>query len=270
MHKKLLIVDDEPYIRLLLEQTLEELEEEGVELLMAQDGEEALEMIREEEPALVFIDFNIPKKNGVQVCKIVKQDFGMSHVYVVLLTGKGQEEDRKKGLEAGADQYLTKPFDPAQVMKLAREVLEKSSKAETAPLNAPEESIQKTSSPQKLLIVDDEATIRLLLEQSLEDLEDEGIELLQASNGQEALEVIQQMQPQMVILDVMMPLMNGMEVCRVVKRDWKMEEIFIVLLTARGQELDRKKGLEVGANEYMTKPFDPDTLLDLAKKVFEI
>jgi two-component system alkaline phosphatase synthesis response regulator PhoP len=122
----------------------------------------------------------------------------------------------------------------------------------------------------KLLIVDDEAPIRMLLEQSLEDLEDEGVELLQASNGQEALEMIQAERPALVFLDVMMPLMNGLEVCRMVKKEMQMEGVYIVLLTAKGQEMDRQKGMEVGADQYLTKPFDPDALLSLAEEVLNV
>ena len=120
---------------------------------------------------------------------------------------------------------------------------------------------------QKLLIVDDEAHIRMLIEQTLEELEDEGIEFLSAENGEEVLEIIQSENPQLVFLDVIMPKMNGMEVCRRVKKELGLNNVFIVLLTAKGQELDRQKGIEVGADLYMTKPFDPEAILAKAKEV---
>ena len=123
---------------------------------------------------------------------------------------------------------------------------------------------------QKILIVDDEAHIRMLIEQTLEDLEDEGVEFLSAENGEIALEIIQKENPQLVFLDVMMPKMNGMEVCRRVKKELGMENVFIVLLTAKGQETDRQKGLDVGADVYMTKPFDPEVLLNKAREVLGI
>ncbi|HJS53600.1 MAG TPA: response regulator [Chitinophagaceae bacterium] len=119
----------------------------------------------------------------------------------------------------------------------------------------------------KILIVDDEAHIRMLIEQTLEELEDEGVEFLTAENGEIALEIIQKENPKLVFLDVMMPKMNGMEVCRRVKKELNLENVFIVLLTAKGQELDRQKGQEVGADVYMTKPFDPEVLLSKAKQV---
>jgi CheY-like chemotaxis protein len=88
-----------------------------------------------------------------------------------------------------------------------------------------------TDIPQKkVLIADDEAHIRLLIEQSLEDLEDKGVQIFTVENGANAVQLIQEERPQLVFLDVMMPTMNGFEVCRTIKRDWMMENIFIVLL----------------------------------------
>ena len=123
---------------------------------------------------------------------------------------------------------------------------------------------------QKLLIVDDEAHIRMLIEQTLEELEDEGVEFLTAENGEIALDIIQKENPKLVFLDVMMPKMNGMEVCRRVKKELALNNVFIVLLTAKGQELDRQRGQEVGADVYMTKPFDPEIILSKAKEVLGI
>ena len=122
---------------------------------------------------------------------------------------------------------------------------------------------------QKILIVDDEAHIRMLIEQTLEDLEDEGVELLFAENGEEALQLIQNEEPDLVFLDVMMPKMNGMEVCQKVKKALKLSNVYIILLTAKGQEVDRQKGLEMGADKYMTKPFDPDEMLAIAEEILK-
>jgi two-component system alkaline phosphatase synthesis response regulator PhoP len=118
-----LIVDDEQHIRLLIEQTLEELEDDGVEILTASDGEEALGVIENHRPELVFLDVMMPKRNGFEVCRVVKQDLGMTDTYIVLLTAKGQAYDREQGAEVGADLYMTKPFDPDDLLRRAREVL---------------------------------------------------------------------------------------------------------------------------------------------------
>lgn len=123
MSKKILIVDDEHYIRMLLEETLEELEDEGVELLISSNGDEALEIIKEEKPELVFLDIMMPKMNGFDVCHIVKNELKFNDIYIIMLTAKGQEFDKQKGQEVGADMYMTKPFDPDDVVEKALEIL---------------------------------------------------------------------------------------------------------------------------------------------------
>ncbi len=120
----------------------------------------------------------------------------------------------------------------------------------------------------RILIVDDEVHIRTLLEQSLEELEeDHDVELYTAENGQEGLDSIRSLHPGLVLLDVMMPMMNGYDVCRAVREDSKFDDVKIILLTAKGQVADRERGIAVGATQYMTKPFDPDELLDIAKNM---
>lgn len=121
--KKVLIVDDEAFIRLLIMQTLEELEELGVEIITADNGVDALETIKKEMPNLVFLDVMIPRMSGFDVCRKVKRDLAMGEVYIVILTAKGQEYDRQVSQDAGADVYMTKPFDPDELLELARNVL---------------------------------------------------------------------------------------------------------------------------------------------------
>ena len=123
MEKKIVIADDEPHLRMLIQQALEELEDDGVEIFTATNGEEALDMIRTELPDLVFLDVMMPKKSGFDVCETVKKTLGMNSTYIILLTAKGQEYDRQRGLAAGADVYMTKPFDPDTLLEKARQVL---------------------------------------------------------------------------------------------------------------------------------------------------
>ncbi|MEW5725350.1 MAG: response regulator [Thermodesulfobacteriota bacterium] len=124
MSMKVLVVDDEVHIRTLLEQTLEDLEDDfGVEVLSAGDGEEGLDLIRSERPQVVFLDIMMPKLNGYEVCRRVKEDPAFADLKIILLTAKGQEADRKQGLEVGALKYLTKPFDPDEILSLAKELL---------------------------------------------------------------------------------------------------------------------------------------------------
>ncbi|WP_291326683.1 response regulator [Desulfovibrio sp. UCD-KL4C] len=123
----------------------------------------------------------------------------------------------------------------------------------------------------KILVVDDEVHIRMLLEQTLEELEDDyDIELLTAENGEEGLDLIRSERPDLVLLDIMMPYINGYEVCQEVCKDPDLSSVKIILLTAKGQEVDRKHGLNLGAERYMTKPFDPDEIIAVAKEILKL
>ena len=118
-----LIVDDEQHIRLLIEQTLEELEDDGVELLTAADGDEALTVMANQHPDLVFLDVQMPRRNGYDVVRAIRADPATAGATVIMLTAKGQADDRAEGFDAGADQYLTKPFDPDDLLRRARVAL---------------------------------------------------------------------------------------------------------------------------------------------------
>ena len=120
---KILIVDDDPNIRTLLKQTLEELEDEGVEFFVADNGETALDIIRGQMPDVVFLDVMMPKMNGFDVCNAVKNEFGINDVFIVMLTVKGQKLDKQRGKDVGADIYITKPFNPDEILKLARNII---------------------------------------------------------------------------------------------------------------------------------------------------
>jgi two-component system alkaline phosphatase synthesis response regulator PhoP len=123
--------------------------------------------------------------------------------------------------------------------------------------------------PSTILIADDEAFIRFLIQQTFEELEDQGTLIFTADNGEKTLEIIRKEIPDLVFLDVMMPKVNGFEVCQAVKQDEKLKNVFMVILTAKGQEFDRLRGEQVGADSFMTKPFDPDELISLAATVLK-
>ena len=123
MSGTILVVDDEVHIRALLEQTLEELEDDGVEILVAGDGAAGLDLVRQHHPDVVFLDVMMPKMNGYDVCSAIKADPDTAGTFVVMLTARGQETDRERGTEVGADVFTTKPFDPDEILSLARSAL---------------------------------------------------------------------------------------------------------------------------------------------------
>ena len=118
--------------------------------------------------------------------------------------------------------------------------------------------------PRTILIVDDEPQVLTLVRVTLED---DSLTIVEAVNGLDALSVAERARPQLVLLDVRMPHVDGFEVCRRLKTDPRFASPKIVMLTASGQEADRALGKAAGADEYLTKPFSPLALLDLVRSL---
>lgn len=117
----------------------------------------------------------------------------------------------------------------------------------------------------KILIVDDEEKVRKLVEVTLSVGD---LEIVHASSGDEALKVAQETRPDIILLDIMMPgSLDGFDVCRVLKKDPDTKDIYIIMLTAKGQQADKQKGFASGANDYFVKPFSPMELMDKIDKV---
>lgn len=119
--KVILAVDDEPNILMSIEFILEM---EGYEVHTARDGDEALEVAERVRPDLVLLDINMPRKDGYEVCRILRMRENMAETKVIMLTAKGQTLERKKGLEVGADEYVTKPFSADELLSAIKTCIE--------------------------------------------------------------------------------------------------------------------------------------------------
>jgi len=119
--RTVLIADDEPSMRLLVHATIES---DDYTVLEAVDGNEAWKVIQEQKPSLVLLDVQMPGRSGLEVLTLVKGDLTLSSTRVILLTSKAQETDVEKGLIAGADFYLTKPFSPLDLLTRVEEALQ--------------------------------------------------------------------------------------------------------------------------------------------------
>lgn len=119
---RILVVDDDPDIRDILKLTLSE---ENYEVIEAKDGEEALEAIHIKSPDLVLLDYKIPILDGREVCRLIKKDILLRHLPIIMLTGKGDINDKVGGIDAGADDYIVKPFEPKELLARIRMILRK-------------------------------------------------------------------------------------------------------------------------------------------------
>ena len=115
-----MVVDDDPN---LTRSVTFILQKEGYEVDVATNGEEAMAKIHQAKPRLMFLDVMMPKKNGYEVCHEIKGDTELSDIYIIMLTAKGQERDREKGLEMGADEFISKPFSPKAIVERTAELL---------------------------------------------------------------------------------------------------------------------------------------------------
>ena len=120
MARSVLVVDDEPNIVLSLEFLLRQV---GYTVLVARDGEAALTAIAEHRPGLVLLDVMMPKRDGYDVCQTVRANPDWADIRIIMLTAKGREVEREKGLALGADEYVTKPFSTRDVVEKVRSFL---------------------------------------------------------------------------------------------------------------------------------------------------
>ncbi|MBF0494589.1 MAG: response regulator [Candidatus Omnitrophica bacterium] len=122
MPKKILVVDDEVDIANMVQMRLES---QGYTVIQANDGEAALDKIKKENPDLVLLDVMVPPPNGFQLCRMLKDEPLYRNIPIILLTAKSTESDKFWGQESGADEYVTKPYDAADLLKKIKKLLEK-------------------------------------------------------------------------------------------------------------------------------------------------
>lgn len=119
----------------------------------------------------------------------------------------------------------------------------------------------------KILIADDEENLRILVRTTLEDPD---YQIIEATDGDEALRLIRQERPDVILLDWMMPGMTGIEVLQAVKADAALASIPVIMLTAKAQAVDRERGLQMGALDYLFKPFSPLELLNIVERLLKV
>ena len=120
MSKKIMIVDDEPNIVLSIEYLMKR---EGYQVVTANDGQAAMDMLEESDPDLLILDVMMPRKNGFEVCREIRADPSLSGKPILILSAKGREAEIKKGLSLGADAYITKPFSTHDLVDKVNQLL---------------------------------------------------------------------------------------------------------------------------------------------------
>jgi CheY-like chemotaxis protein len=272
--KRILIIEDN---LLNLELATDLLEAEGFVVYSAQTAEEGLRMAREISPDLVLMDWGLPGMDGLAAAKDLKANPATRHLAVVGHSAHAMKGDKELALSAGCDGYLTKPIQTRTFVETITGFMASASARQTTGSPLEKEfmpgkieaikpiSTGTTRSPGFVLVVDDEEQNRTLLR---DPLEARGYEIAEAENGLQALQKIAERAPDAILLDLMMPKLDGFEVCRRLRKDAKTAHIPILLITALSERKERLMGIEAGANDFLNKPIDiQDVILRVGNAV---
>ena len=232
----------------------------GHEALAATDGAAGIATARAEKPDVILVDLLLPRVDGWTVTKTLREDEWAKTVPIIAVSALAMQQDRARAIEAGCDDFVSKPYAPAELRAVLARFLDDGG---TAAQIAARERTQKraTEALGRILVVDDEPANVELLARRLEAL---GAESLRAMNGEEALAVAAREMPDLILLDVMMPGIGGLETCRRLKVNDKTAPIPVIFATALTDAADLSKGFEVGGVDYIRKPIEP---IELAARV---
>ena len=253
--KKVLVVEDN---LMNMELATALLEEAGCIALEATSAEEGIELAKTQQPRLILMDVSLPGMDGLTAVRILKQDAATKNIPILVMTAHAMRGDEAKAVEAGCDGYLTKPIDTRQFMEMVMQFLEMQ-QAGSEDTEAPGDlRPTSVSEPKLILIVDDDEANRELLEGFLELF---GHQSESVEDGLKAMARLQAGRvPDLVLMDVMMPAMNGFEATRAIRRHPDLRDLPVVMVTALTSKEDRLQAVEAGANDFITKPIDKTEL----------
>ena len=251
--RMILVVDDEPSVREVLKRLLKQ---EGYDVVLASNGKEALEVIKNDPPDMVLLDLMMPEMGGMAVCRRIRENPATRLMPVIMITAKGEVADEIKGLQRGADDYIAKPFDAQEVKARMAGLFRRCEQEESAP--AAEVGMEPMGE-NTVLVVDDESMVRKIVIRVLKNTYP-GWRVEEAADLPEAKRKIMDLEPRLVILDLHMPSGSGMELCRLVQKHPWFSKTRVLILTGYPAPEVREQAFEYGAWEFLPKPFQMEEL----------
>ena len=250
---KILVADDEPMIREALKRILES---EGYEICEADNGKAACEAVSKNSPDLVLLDAMMPVMDGFQVLKTLRDNPATSSLPIIMLTATLAEYGEQIAMDYKVSHYIFKPCQPDMVRAAVRLALR--------PVEIPLVEIPTEPESTNILIVDDEPMMREALRNVLES---EGYDVSQAENGRDACEAVSNNLPHLVLLDAMMPLMDGFQVLDVLRKNPDTANLPVIMLTSTPAEFGEQAALNYGVAHYISKPWNADMVHSAVKSV---
>ncbi|MEA2661692.1 MAG: two-component system, sensor histidine kinase and response regulator [Chloroflexota bacterium] len=224
--------------------------------LTATDGLAGLEMARREHPDAILVDLLLPKLDGWSVTRAIREEPWAAAIPIVAVSALAMQADRERAREAGCNDFVTKPYAPAELRAVLNRYFVDGSapKVPTRPADLPASGIEPSERLGKVLVVDDEpANVELIVRR----LSGNGYETLTANNGHDAIALAIKEQPDLILMDIMMPGLDGWQATRLLKGDPKTANIPVVFVTARDRPEDVAAGFEAGGMMYVNKPVEP-------------
>jgi two-component system cell cycle response regulator len=260
-YSRILVVDDDP---MNVKLVVGILKKGGYEALTAFDGHEAMAIVHEHQPDLILLDIMMPGIDGYQVAHRLKGDPATAGIPIIMITALKDTENRVRGLECGADEFLTKPVNAAELLARSKSMLKLKRYQDQLRLRMhpelaiggramiPENRPPAGRQAHVLLVEDDEKDRRLLAGQ----IENQDCHLTLACDGETALQKIMAGGIDLVLLDIFLPGIDGFEVCQKIKAQRETRDVQVVLITCLNDLEGKVKGMELGADDYLVKPVD--------------
>lgn len=261
MSARILVVDDVPHNVKLLEIRLVR---EYYEVVTAVDGPQALEMVKQRDPDIVLLDVMMPGMDGFEVCRRIKGAPETSHIRVVMVTSLSGRDDRLRGLEAGADDFLTKPVNDVilfarigSLVRLKRTMdewrLREASRESMNALAALTPQMDINSHSARILLVDDSA---YSAKQTVEALVVDDHEVSVSADCEHAMEVVNEGEFDLVIVNLLLDDQDGLRLCSLLRSHEKTRQIPILTIVDEDDIERMAKGLELGVNDCIVSPVD--------------
>jgi len=248
MKTKILIIEDEDALASVLSSKFKL---EGFAVLIGVNGEDGLEKIEAWRPDLILLDIVMPKMNGYEVLEnLQKKD---NKIPIIVISNSGQDIELEKIKKLGAIDYIIKTqINPKDVVVKVKNVLNGRAEGNNEKEKINQEKEEDMSGGVKVLLVEDDSFLRDICYKKLKK---EGFNVAIAVNGEEAVKKAGEFKPAIVLLDIILPAMDGFEVLKEIRshNDKAIKNVPVIMLTNLGQEEDNKKALDLGANDYLVK-----------------
>lgn len=249
--KKILIVEADA---LLGDELTRKLRVEGYTVLLVRDGAEGLKQMRGWRPDLILLDAAMSPMNGYAILEEKQKDRSILRIPAIILLDSGEPTEVNRALTLGVRDYLVKtPFDPEDMLAKVRVQLHRDETAEGPPPKkstpTPAARVARLSGKKIMAVEDDEFLSDIIARK----LSEEGCRLVHTRDGAVVLELFEKEKPDLILLDIILPGMDGFEILRQLRENVKTRDIPVILLTNLGQKSDIEKGMKLGAARFLVK-----------------